>query len=310
MTDDRHGWPGGSAGYETARVIVAFRAARGRLATDPEMAGRIAALTARTGRAVEQAPPAVHDLDRALGILSSLIQARDVARTLAARLPQLSGNSLDGGFRRDFPGMRDGFRSLARELDLRIGHSQNIVDVLGDSLDSAFAGTSNADELTRARATREAARQVRLIRTSARGPAFELASAATSDHAEAMCLELDISRYSNSSIEADQGIREDAQDLAKILDHVRCMTIELAVSTANGDLSGRDLGDLDVSGADLTQVNLAGALLDGVWWSETTRWPPGEERWIRARSRPVGAGIYEVTGPDPGRGWRSGSLQA
>jgi hypothetical protein len=50
----------------------------------------------------------------------------------------------------------------------------------------------------------------------------------------------------------------------------------------------------DVVDADLTQMNLSGIPLDGVRWSDGTRWPELWEVRVRDNSVPIAPGLYEV----------------
>ncbi|MYV97003.1 hypothetical protein [Streptomyces sp. SID3343] len=60
-----------------------------------------------------------------------------------------------------------------------------------------------------------------------------------------------------------------------------------------------DLVPLDVSGADLSRMDLhERSALHGVVWTETTTWPSHDEEWVRACSRDLGAGSYQIVGDE------------
>jgi hypothetical protein len=50
----------------------------------------------------------------------------------------------------------------------------------------------------------------------------------------------------------------------------------------------------DLTGADLTMVDLNGIPLDGVEWSEETRWPPQWEDYVRLNSHTIGPELYRI----------------
>jgi RNA polymerase sigma factor (sigma-70 family) len=57
---------------------------------------------------------------------------------------------------------------------------------------------------------------------------------------------------------------------------------------------------VDASGADLSRADISDpATLDGVIWTPATRWPPGAAAQVRARSREISPGIYQITGGSP-----------
>ncbi|MFI6518196.1 pentapeptide repeat-containing protein [Spirillospora sp. NPDC050679] len=75
----------------------------------------------------------------------------------------------------------------------------------------------------------------------------------------------------------------------------------------DANLAGVDLHDANLTEADLSRANLRGANLvgasldgadlDGAVWSEGpggTRWPEGLVETIRARSRKIGPGVWQV----------------
>ena len=317
MTDDRRTGLSDTPGNEARQIMAGFRAARARMAADPGMTARIASLADKTDHAVRQAQSAARDLDQALAIVGSLAQAGAAATFLAPQAPVLS-RKRPNGTTAWVPEIwvldtRKRLLNLAVALDRRRDEAGKVVNVLEDNLDIALAGVvGNVDEFTRARAMREAAHKVRLHLASAPRSVFDLASALADNHAEAAGLKAGILQYGGGKTKEDQAFLGRLNALKETLADIRRETVELAVSTAHGDLAGKNLGGLDMSGVDLTHVNLRGALLEGVLWSDSTRWPPGKEHWIRAMSQPVGRGTYRVTGPGPGpgRGQKPESLQA
>jgi hypothetical protein len=68
---------------------------------------------------------------------------------------------------------------------------------------------------------------------------------------------------------------------------------------AGVDLSEADLARVDLSGADLREARFSWACLDGLIWSEDTRWPKKLHRMVLNNSRKIGLGMYQVDGPNP-----------
>lgn len=63
------------------------------------------------------------------------------------------------------------------------------------------------------------------------------------------------------------------------------------------DLHGANLVDADLRGAGLGNASLHGAILNGMRWSERTQWPkPEMAETMRARSEPLGGGLWRVLG--------------
>jgi hypothetical protein len=52
----------------------------------------------------------------------------------------------------------------------------------------------------------------------------------------------------------------------------------------------------DFVGADLRSVGLRGASLEGLRWSDNTRWPSGWEEDIRAASVEIEPGVFKIHG--------------
>ena len=84
------------------------------------------------------------------------------------------------------------------------------------------------------------------------------------------------------------------QDLIRAHGHVQHLITALQATTV--DVSGDDLQDLDLDPDELDI--LAGVIwsdLAGVIWSEQTTWPPAVADEVRARSRPIREGTWQVT---------------
>ena len=54
---------------------------------------------------------------------------------------------------------------------------------------------------------------------------------------------------------------------------------------------------VDASGADLSGLNLTDmSVLEGVVWTEETKWPSGVRDQVRLRSREIRVRVYQVCG--------------
>lgn len=198
---------------------------------------------------------------------------------------------------------------LAAELNWQANLAGEVVGALEDNLDIALGGVAcDVDAFTHARVKREAARESRRLADSA----FHLAAGLTSNHAEAAELRVAIVCHGGAEGRENSAFLTRISKLKNTVATSLREAVELAVGLADGDLDGTCMGQLDVSGADLAHVNLSGAFLEGLLWSDSTRWPPGEEYRIRERSRRIGGGVYQVTepGPYPDRRWKPESMQA
>ena len=94
-----------------------------------------------------------------------------------------------------------------------------------------------------------------------------------------------------------QFVRDLAYDAARDLAASMALTVDRAIGTQ--PIRPVELAQLidavrNFAGANLQALDLTGIPLDGVLWSDSTRWP---ERWvkqIRDQSVAIGAGIYEI----------------
>ena len=298
-----------------AHAAAADLAAQGRIfrrkqprPKQPSEAIKAIRATGRTGGTTEVISPweqyAVFRqrtaLDRALDILSLLRQACSTAVVKWGRVLRPKKSVLD---------TRPKLLRLAKELNWQADLARDIIGALEDNLDVTLGGVaSDVDEFTHARVKRKAERESRRLADSA----FRLAAGMTSNHAEAANLEDAVLCHGGRNGRKNRAFLDRVSELKKTVAGALREAVEFAVGLADGNLDGTYLGELDVSGADLAHVNLSGALLEGMLWSDSTRWPPDEEHWIRERSQPVGQGVYQVTdpGPDPGRRWKPKSMQA
>ncbi|WP_031171827.1 hypothetical protein [Streptosporangium roseum] len=100
-------------------------------------------------------------------------------------------------------------------------------------------------------------------------------------------------------------IRDLVRDLIRELDHdldidrvrvrVRNLDLTFALDLARTLNRFVDVFPLDVSGTDLSHLNLTNlSRLSGVVWSDSTTWPLDIAEQVRAGSREVGPGVYQV----------------
>ena len=169
----------------------------------------------------------------------------------------------------------DAIRILkARALDHEIACARDIVGAGGLSLDHARA-SDLAGMLTRASALAASLDRALLARALAHNR--DLARSLTGAIASLRPSAIDISR-----------------DLASMLPGL----FDSASNTV-GDIAN-DIDDIpiDVSGMDLSHLGLRQYLdiLDGVVWSDDTRWPPGGASLVATRSEEIRPGIYQVGG--------------
>ena len=189
-----------------------------------------------------------------------------------------------------------GIRSCTRELIRVAKRARDLARAR--VFDVEFAGTRAL--------TRDLAR----TRTLARVLALALDRALTLDraadldraHAHARDLNRDLNRVANL-VRA----RALSDDLEPAFDRDRAHALDRDLDRALADACNlkRAIGgqQVDASGADLSDVTI-GHLddLEGVIWTSQTTWPPGIEAQVRASSRQILPGVYQVgRGNDPDR---------
>jgi hypothetical protein len=85
--------------------------------------------------------------------------------------------------------------------------------------------------------------------------------------------------------------RDDARDVARKLG----IAGELHIANIRrDDITTLTSAADDFTGADLRQAHLRGVPLEGLRWSESTRWPDGWAEPIRRASVPIASGVYEI----------------
>jgi hypothetical protein len=240
----------------------------------------------------------------ALGDILDIAQALDRARDLNV--------AVAGALARDPD--RDLVRDLVRELNRALSG-----DLALDRTDLDRARYRDLD-LTRP-LDRALDRALELARILEDAHYFAGRLAEALDHAQALTHDVDRTLAFDS---AQHLVRQLAETFATALDGAYELVKEAAASVARavGDESGapadiqtmppremrylqRVLNEVmdDFVGADLRSVGLGGARLEGIHWSESTRWPAGWVEEIRAASEEIEPGILQITGWEGVR-WR------
>lgn len=246
--------------------------------------GDILDLAQALDRALDLTLPVARDLDRTLAL------TRDLARDLVHELDRaLSGDPYLA-------------RDLARELNRALSGDL----ALTHDLDRTLGRDRDRD------LNRDLAHLLEYDLENARHGAHGLAEAL--GHFQALTHPVDRALALDN---ARRYVRQLAESFATALNGAFELVEEAAASVARtvGDESGapadirttpsrevrylqRLLNEVmdDFVGADLRSVDLAGARLEGIRWSESTRWPAGRMEEIRAASDEIEPGIFQITG--------------
>jgi Pentapeptide repeats (8 copies) len=71
-----------------------------------------------------------------------------------------------------------------------------------------------------------------------------------------------------------------------------CNAVLVDVRLPGADLSGADLSDANLDGADLSRAGLRRVNLQGVRWTDETKWPPDQYDAIRRQSHELHPGVF------------------
>ncbi|MFE0023374.1 hypothetical protein [Amycolatopsis sp. NPDC059021] len=263
--------------------------------------GHVRDLVHNLDRALDRAQDLADDLGRAR--LLALNRARDIARLLDLdrayiRTLDLALDDADDALVRELARVLDRtldsgsahigildhsddalVRELTRILDRALDFSSVIFDRdLSFARDLARDRTRDRARLVARDRMLEHARDIAQDQVLNRALARARALARTHDVADDLADDLDRDQVLNRT-----------HDLTRALTRARARALVLGAESAK-------LIDAvsDFSGADLRQANLEDTFLDGVLWSDKTRWPHGWEERVRKSSVEISPGLYEI----------------